>query len=103
MLTFDDSIGVRVVQRNVNMPNTKAVRQPVQSRDVRSPIVCDKFLNSAPTTEYVFENEIAKSIACFGTKRMPFQPSRQGASCLSDVSEARSKRHNHCVNIHFAE
>lgn len=85
------------------MPNAITISKPVESGYERSAVVCDDLFDGSPSTQDIFENECGEHACGFDVKGAPFGPGSEGASCLNDVAEASGGRHQHCVDIRFAE
>src|ERR1700677_73336 len=103
MLSFDDTIGTRVVSRNSNVPDTIALCEPVECRDVGCSIVCHDFLDGSPSAQDFFEEESTERASRLGSKSTPLRPRSERASRLNDVSKTACVRHEHCVDVGFAE
>ena len=58
---------------------------------------------SSLSAQNVFEEEGGERACSFSAKAMPFRPGGKETSHLCDVTEASSRRHEHGVNVRFAE
>ena len=59
MRSFDDAVRLGVVWRNPNVIDLVAFGKVIEGFDEGGAVVCNNFLKSAPSAEYIFENECA--------------------------------------------
>ena len=79
------------------------VSEPVEHSDISGAIVSNDFGNSTPAAENVFKDKSADGSACFSSECTSFGPGQEGTAGLDDIAEARSKGHEHGVNINLVK
>lgn len=103
MAALDNTISARVEGGDADVMNVILVGEDVESGYEGGSVVGNDFSYSTPAAEDLFEDELSEDESGFLSKHAPFGVGGESTAGVNDVSESASERHDHRVDMNFAE
>jgi hypothetical protein len=66
-------------------------------------VISDKFFNSAPSAEDVFEDKLCEGAGVFGTEQSEFGVGGEGATSMNNIPISMRSQHEHGIDMGFVE